>query len=90
MIVSPTVTAPPLPIDMDPTGEIEIDGAPAGTVRGAWYPFTYAQNLTGHPAISLPCGTTSKGLPVGLQLCTEWYRDRYMLALAAQVEQLLA
>jgi aspartyl-tRNA(Asn)/glutamyl-tRNA(Gln) amidotransferase subunit A len=89
VVVSPTLTAPPLPIEIDPTGDIEIEGRNEGTVRGAWYPFTYPQNLTGHPAISIPCGTTSKGLPVGLQLCGPWYRDRELLALAGVVEVLL-
>lgn len=86
VIVSPTLTAPPLPIDVDPTGDIMIAGENAGTVRGAWYPYTYAQNLTGHPAISMPCGTTAEGLPVGLQLCTKWCQDRYLLAMAATFE----
>ncbi|BCH29113.1 glutamyl-tRNA amidotransferase subunit A [Mesorhizobium sp. L-8-10] len=90
VIVSPTLTAPPLPIDVDPTGDIEIEGHNEGTVRGAWYPFTYPQNLTGHPAISLPCGWTTKGLPVGLQLCAPWYEDRNLLRVAALVEDLLA
>lgn len=89
VVVSPTLTAPPLPIEIEPTGDIEIEGRNEGTVRGAWYPFTYPQNLTGHPAMSIPCGTTSKGLPVGLQLCGPWYRDRELLALAGVIEALL-
>jgi aspartyl-tRNA(Asn)/glutamyl-tRNA(Gln) amidotransferase subunit A len=88
-IVSPTLTAPPLPIDIDPTGDIEIDGHNEGTVRGAWYPFTYPQNLTGHPAISIPSGRTANGLPVGLHICAPWYRDRALLRISEQVEQLL-
>lgn len=90
VIVSPTLTAPPLPIDIDPTGTIEIEGENRGTVRGAWYPFTYPQNLTGHPAISLPCGRTAAGLPIGLHLCTAWYRDRDLLRVAGEVESILA
>jgi len=87
VIISPTLTAPPLPVDIDPTGDIDIDGSNEGAVRGAWYPFTYPQNLTGHPAISLPCGQTSKGLPVGLQICAPWYRDRALLEVAAAAER---
>jgi aspartyl-tRNA(Asn)/glutamyl-tRNA(Gln) amidotransferase subunit A len=90
LVVSPTLTAPPLPIDVDPIGDIMIDGHNEGTVRGAWYPFTFPQNLTGHPAISLPCGRTPKGLPVGLQICAPWYRDRALLTIAAIVEDMLA
>lgn len=70
VIVSPVLTAPPLPIAIDTHGEIEIDGRPAGTMRGAWYPFTFPLNLTRHPAISMPCGRTADGL----QIKTGWYQ----------------
>jgi aspartyl-tRNA(Asn)/glutamyl-tRNA(Gln) amidotransferase subunit A len=90
VIVSPVLTAPPLPITADTHGEIEIDGDMAGTVRGAWYPFTFPLNLTGHPAISMPCGVTQAGLPVGLQIMTSWYQERFLLAIAALAETALA
>lgn len=90
MIVSPVLTAPPLRIDRNPNGIVEIGGKPAGTIRGSWYPYTYPMNLTGHPALSMPCGKTRDGLPVGLQLVTGWYQDRYLLKLGALVEGALA
>jgi len=86
VLVSPTLSAPPLSIDIDVSGEIDIAGAPAGTVRGAWYPYTYPMNLTGHPALSMPCGTSSLGLPIGLQLAGRWYDERYLLGVAALLE----
>jgi aspartyl-tRNA(Asn)/glutamyl-tRNA(Gln) amidotransferase subunit A len=86
VLVSPTVSAPPLSIDMDLSGEIEIAGVPAGTVRGAWYPYTYPMNLTGHPALSMPCGNSALGLPIGLQLAGRWYDDRYLLGIGALLE----
>ncbi|SFQ72352.1 aspartyl-tRNA(Asn)/glutamyl-tRNA(Gln) amidotransferase subunit A [Variovorax sp. OK605] len=89
VLVSPTVSAPPLPIDMDVSGEVEIGGKPAGTIRGAWYPYTYPMNLTGHPALSMPCGKSAKGLPIGLQLAGRWYDDDYLLAIARLVEHTL-
>lgn len=55
VLVSPTVSAPPLSIEQDPNGIVDIDGKPAGTIRGAWYPYTYPMNLSGHPALSMPC-----------------------------------
>ncbi|MEO3999471.1 amidase [Mesorhizobium sp. CAU 1732] len=87
ILVSPTLTAPPLSIDVDPTGDIEIDGVNCGTVRGAWYPFTFPHNLSGHPAITIPCGSTAAGLPVGLHLCAPWYRDIALLQIAREVEE---
>ncbi len=89
VLVSPMLSAPPLPIDMDVSGEIEIAGRPAGTVRGAWYPYTYPMNLTGHPALSMPCGRSAIGLPIGLQLVGRWYDDHYLLDVAGLVEQAL-
>ncbi|HET6924590.1 MAG TPA: Asp-tRNA(Asn)/Glu-tRNA(Gln) amidotransferase subunit GatA [Candidatus Saccharimonadales bacterium] len=50
---------------------------------------TVAANLTGIPAISLPCGE-SDGLPVGLQLMAPQRRDRDLLALAKATEEVLA
>lgn len=86
VIASPTLSAPALPVGVDPLGDIEIAGVNAGTIRGAWYPYTYPLNLTGHPALSLPCGASSIGLPIGLQLVGRWNDDRYLLDLASALE----
>lgn len=86
VLVSPTLSAPPLHVDIDVSGVIDIAGAPAGNVRGAWYPYTYPMNLTGHPALSMPCGTSALGLPIGLQLAGRWYDDQYLLGIAALLE----
>ncbi|MTH66680.1 amidase [Paracoccus shanxieyensis] len=88
IIVSPVLTAPAIPISLDTAGEVTVAGN-RGTIRGVWYPFTYPLNLTGHPAISMPCGTTADGLPIGLQILTRWYQDRYLLRVAAGIEALL-
>jgi len=89
LIASPTLSAPALPVGLDPLGQIDIAGKPAGTIRGAWYPYTFPFNLTGHPALSLPCGRSEEGLPIGLQLVASWHADRYLLDAAAQLESVL-
>jgi aspartyl-tRNA(Asn)/glutamyl-tRNA(Gln) amidotransferase subunit A len=86
VLVSPTLSRPALPADHDPAAPVPIGGEPAGSIRGAWYPYTFPFNLSGHPAVSLPCGWTSDGLPIGLQLVGPWYADRRLLALAAHLE----
>jgi aspartyl-tRNA(Asn)/glutamyl-tRNA(Gln) amidotransferase subunit A len=52
-----------------------------------WTPYTYPFNLTGQPAISLPCGVTAEGLPVGLQVVGPWGEDKLVLDFAEQIEQ---
>ena len=50
---------------------------------------TVAANLTGSPAVSLPCGSLD-GLPVGLQLIAPQRHDRQLLSLAKSVEGLVS
>lgn len=87
VIASPTLSAPALPVGLDPLGSVTIAGQDAGTIRGAWYPYTFPFNLTGHPALSLPCGRSTDGLPIGLQLVGRWHEDTYLLDTAARLEQ---
>jgi Asp-tRNA(Asn)/Glu-tRNA(Gln) amidotransferase A subunit family amidase len=47
---------------------------------------TWAFNISGHPAISLPAGTTTAGEPVGMQLVARRHREADLLAVAAAVE----
>lgn len=52
-----------------------------------WVSFTPLQNATGDPAISLPMGTTSTGLPIGVQLAAERGHDRRLLQVAYELEE---
>jgi aspartyl-tRNA(Asn)/glutamyl-tRNA(Gln) amidotransferase subunit A len=90
LIASPTLSAPPLSVGADPLGRITIDGRDAGTIRGAWYPYTFPFNMTGHPALSLPCGWTEERLPIGLQLVGRWHDDALLLDVAERFEAVFA
>ena len=48
-----------------------------------WSPFTYPFNMTGQPAISVPCGFDAGGLPIGLQMVAARFRDDRVLRAAA-------
>lgn len=67
-----------------PPGTPVLD-SPEGELEGL---FSMTANLTGQPAVALPCGT-SGGLPVGLQLAGRRGDDAGLLAVAAAVEQVL-
>ncbi len=58
---------------------------PAGSSQRrwtSWTPFTYPFNLTQQPAASVPCGFTSAGLPVGLQIVGAKHKDALVLRAA--------
>jgi aspartyl-tRNA(Asn)/glutamyl-tRNA(Gln) amidotransferase subunit A len=82
VILAPTtpITAPPIGAD-----EIEIDGENE-TVRSALVRMNRPANFTGHPVISVPCGFTRDGLPVGLQLIGPDWSEARLLAIAAAYE----
>jgi len=49
--------------------------------------FTIAANLTGMPAMSLPCGFTAGGLPIGLQLQGRYFDEARILDVAHRYQQ---
>jgi Asp-tRNA(Asn)/Glu-tRNA(Gln) amidotransferase A subunit family amidase len=49
--------------------------------------FTFALNLSGMPAVAVPCGYDGVGLPVGMQIVTPHSQDLLALAVAAAVER---
>jgi aspartyl-tRNA(Asn)/glutamyl-tRNA(Gln) amidotransferase subunit A len=85
-IVVPTLSRTALPIDQDLFGRLEVDGQLYDEVRPNWFPWTMPFNLTGHPAITLPCGFGSDGLPIGLQIVGRLRRESELLAAAAAFE----
>ena len=87
LVATPTLSRTALPIEHDFFAPIEIDGEVTDTVRSAWYPYTLPFNLSGNPAVTLPCGVASDGLPVALQLIGPHLGDAHLLRAAALFEQ---
>ena len=52
-----------------------------------WMKSCYYITATGHPAISVPCGFTREGLPVGIQIIGRYRDDFGVLQLAYAIQQ---
>jgi aspartyl-tRNA(Asn)/glutamyl-tRNA(Gln) amidotransferase subunit A len=52
-----------------------------------WTPFTYPFNLTQQPGLSVPCGLTAAGLPVGLQIVGPRHADALVLRVGHAYER---
>jgi aspartyl-tRNA(Asn)/glutamyl-tRNA(Gln) amidotransferase subunit A len=87
IVITPTLARNALPLEHDFFAPIEIDGEPVDTLRRAWYPYTLPFNMTGHPALSIPCGWDSEGLPLGVQLIGRIGEDGRLLHAAALFER---
>ena len=82
-IVAPTVPVPAPPIGAE---SVRIDGEEIGT-RPAIVGHSRPANFTGLPAISIPCGFTRDGLPVGLQLIGRAFDEATLLRIAYSYER---
>ena len=83
LLLTPTVAVPPFPQEM--IYPKEINGKPMKNYQ-EWLYLTYAITITGLPVISVPCGFTSEGLPVGLQIVGRRLAEATVLKAAAAFE----
>jgi aspartyl-tRNA(Asn)/glutamyl-tRNA(Gln) amidotransferase subunit A len=82
------IVAPASPIPAPPVGsEVVRVGDAEESVRSALVRLNRPSNFTGLPAISVPCGFTQDGLPVGLQLIGRAFDESTLLAIAHACEQ---
>ena len=86
IVAMPTLSRSAVPIDQDFFGPIEIDNQLVENIRASWYPYTMPFNLTGNPAVSLPCGFDAAGMPLAIQLIARPGEDAGLLRVAAAFE----
>ena len=83
--LTPTAAAPPPPL-----GTFDTDSEDTGRFRssiGRFSPFCSVANMTGQPAMSVPLGQTSGGLPVGVHFLGRYGDEATLFMLAAQLEE---
>ena len=83
-MIFPVTQVPPFPVSTEyPT---EIAGVQMGTYID-WMQSCYFITVTGLPAVSVPCGFTPEGLPIGMQIVGRHQDDLGVLKLAHAFEQ---
>ncbi len=85
VIVSPT-----LPVHTIAVGEFFPDGELLGAACRSLGSFTRPHNIAHTPALSLPCGVGSDGMPIGIQLAGPRFADARLLALGHAFEHAMA
>lgn len=83
LLILPTVAVPPFPVEQPYPAEINGKALDNYT---QWFFLTYGITLTGLPAISIPCGFTPSGVPVGLQIVGRRRQEAAVLTAAAAFE----
>jgi aspartyl-tRNA(Asn)/glutamyl-tRNA(Gln) amidotransferase subunit A len=89
LLLCPTTAVSAFPrAELGPIGPETIGDEAVGPF--AWIGFTYPFNFTGQPAASIPCGLTSEGLPVGLQVVGRRFDERSVLSACHCLESIFS
>lgn len=85
ILITPMTAVPPFAVECFGPAHPELRDSPRG-----WNPFGYPFNLSRRPALTIPCGTTFDGMPIGCQLVADPWEEPLLLAVGQQIEALLA
>lgn len=80
------LVCPSVPTSRLPVGRSVPTGYPSLPVL-KWSSYTYPFNLTGHPALSVPCGFDGAGMPIGVQVISQSYREDFLFRVGGVLER---
>ena len=84
LLVCPSASIAPFPVEQRFVEE--IDGQPCETYID-WFSITFALTMTSCPVVSIPCGFTAEGLPVGIQIVGRPRGESDLLRAAHRLEE---
>jgi aspartyl-tRNA(Asn)/glutamyl-tRNA(Gln) amidotransferase subunit A len=81
--------APTIPLTTTPLDELHIPRAdyPAETPMQSYVHHTFAANIVGQPAINVPCGLSTDGLPIGFQLAGRPFDEAMLFRIGRAYER---
>lgn len=86
LVASPTLAVPAFKAGGPLDTVTEIDGKAVDPWWG-YFPFTFPINMAGLPAVSIPAGFSTDGLPIGLQLVGRRGAEEILVTAAAALER---
>ena len=93
ILITPTLACPAF--ELGKSLVIEEETRKTGIVikgknvtEAGWLPFTYPFNMSGHPAASIPCGWSSDGLPIGMQIVGKRFDELTVLQVSQAFEEI--
>jgi Asp-tRNA(Asn)/Glu-tRNA(Gln) amidotransferase A subunit family amidase len=84
ILITPTLACPAFELGISSPTKIDGKDAPVGV----WSPYTHPFNLSGHPAASIPCGWSTDGLPIGMQIVGKRLDDLTVLQVSQAFEEI--
>jgi len=93
ILITPTLACPAFELGKSividkKTGKTGVIINGKNVTSSGWLPFTYPFNMSGHPAASIPCGWTSDGLPIGMQIVGKRFDELTVLQVSKAFEEL--
>ena len=85
-LISPATLITPAPVEQRYVEQ--IDRKPCETYID-WFSITFALTIIACPAMGIPCGFTSKGLPIGVQIMGKARGKAKLLRVAKQFEEVV-
>ncbi|MFW9941021.1 MAG: amidase [Candidatus Thorarchaeota archaeon] len=84
ILITPTLACPAFDINKQSPEEIDS----VEIIPGEWTPFTFPFNMSGHPAATIPCGWSSDGLPIGMQIIGKRFDEVTVLQVSKAFEDI--